>query len=662
MESRAPLVLTFLWLLVFLPAGLAQSPSQSNVSDYQPSDLASMDIEKLMDLNVTTASRFEDKLSDAPGIMSVVTRDELLRFGGMTLGEILQRVPGLTGTTQNFTDRSMVAARGDQTGTDGSHILFLINGRPTREVMEGGIISDLLESFPVAILERIEVIRGPGSVLYGSNAYSAVINLITQTPDSHRATSVALGGPNGAVASSTEFFYKRGNFNAVGAAQLHDAPDWPLTYVVPPSQRDLPFAPHVPTVQDVDIADRGVGAYAGLEYKGLSFMSSFTEWQTTGFAQGTVGETRLTRAFANLGYDHQVTPKWDANFNLTFTRTTFFEASYPSVVRNSDEGIIEYTNLFTLSSKDRLTAGILANRVEGLELYTGVSPPAVTAEGRRPGGAFYAQIDHQLLNNLKLIAGFQSNKIGRIPLNTVPRFGAIWAPTSRTSLKALFGEAFRAPSLDETLLNRPGIAGNPNLKPEKIATFDLGFGYQADHIQLGLDFFHSHLTDSIVTSSGLYTNLGSATFNGFEVEGKFFFWKDFFFQGSTLYQANHNGTGMTNVTPIPNLGYKAGISYEGRSGFTFGLFDVSDGPVTPFPDSVNPVQGWHNILNGNFAYDLTRHLPFGDRNKIELVMHGNNLLNQKVWLPGWGFANVDQVPVQQGFVFYAGFQVSLGKN
>ena len=98
----------------------------------------------------------------------------------LTLRDVLERVPGLTGTTAYFTDRSMVAARGDQTKIDGGHILILINGRPTREILEGGVISDVLESFPVDALDHIEVVRGPGSVLYGSNAFSAVINLITK--------------------------------------------------------------------------------------------------------------------------------------------------------------------------------------------------------------------------------------------------------------------------------------------------------------------------------------------------------------------------------------------------------------------------------------------------------------------------------------------------
>ncbi len=68
-----------------------QQPAQPADTNATIPDLMSMDLESLMNLNVTTASRFEDKLADAPSIMSVVTSDELRRFGGLTLNEILQR-------------------------------------------------------------------------------------------------------------------------------------------------------------------------------------------------------------------------------------------------------------------------------------------------------------------------------------------------------------------------------------------------------------------------------------------------------------------------------------------------------------------------------------------------------------------------------------------
>ena len=658
------------WIAVFMLFGIpaatqAQDAATPKAQSTQAPDLLSMDIESLMNVEVTTASRFSDKLSEAPSIMSVVTSDELRRFGGLTLGEILDRVTGLTRTSQYFTDRSLIAARGDQTKTAGGHILFLINGRPTREVMEGGIISDLLESFPVAILDHIEVIRGPGSVLYGSNAYSAVINLITKKANANSVSAEGLIGAKGAVASSAQLAYKRGDFNVVGAAQLHEAPDWPVVYTVPPSQRNIPVAPHVPNVQNISVVDRGVGSYLGMNYKGLSFMSAFTEWQSTAFVQGNVGETRLTRDFANLGYDHNITKNWQMSFNGTYTRTTFGETPYPSALRDSDEVIAEWTNLITLSKKDRLTVGGLFNRISGTEYFTGGPVTTISAQGNRPGGAFYAQIDHQLLSDLKLIGGVQSNKIGSLSLSTVPRAGAVWTPLKWASFKALYGQAFRAPSLDENLLNRPGVVGNPNLLPEKVGTFDLGFVAQSGRYEGGIDYFYSKQTNSIVAVLGSpahYVNLGELTFNGAEFEGKYYFQKNFFVQGSFLYQTNKTGTGATSVTPIPNFSGKGGISYEATNGLTASLFDVSDGPINGYTTSVNPLQGTHNVLNAEVRFDVAKRLHFSDRNDVAFELHATNLIGRVIWLPGWGFNSIDTIPVQQGRVIYAGLVFSIGKK
>ena len=647
--------------------GVAQQPAPSYLAGPAPAppasapsaDLASMDLEKLMDIRVTTASLFSDKLSQAPSIMSVVTADELRRLRGLTLNEILQTVPGLTRSTQYFVDRSMVAARGDQTKTDGGHILFMIDGRPTREVMEGGIISDLLESFPVDILDRIEIIKGPGSVLYGSNAFSAVVNLITRKADGTEVTVKGTGGVGAAMDSSANLTLDRGHLNAVGAVQLHQLPDWNLTYLVPPSQQNLSFAPAVPPVEAVNLKDRGFGAYLGANWRGLRFMSSFTEWQSTGFIEGTVSGTRLSRDFGNLGYDRKVRPYWDTSLDLTFTRTTFKEPPFPYVTRDSDESLAEWTNLFTLGPKDRLSAGGSLNRIEGQEWFTATTPITVDAQGRRLGGAFYAQLDHQLLDQVKLIGGFQTNRIGSIPLHFDPRGGAVWTPKSWASVKALYGQAFRAPSLDENLLNNPGLGGNPNLKPEEVATLDLGIYLEGRKAQFGIDYFHSKFTDNIVNLPGptraVYFNQGQLTFNGVEVAGKYYLSRDVFLQGSTLWQTNVDGNGTANVSPVPSVGFKGGVSYAGGHGLTAGLFDASDGPFAGYP-SVNPLLSWRNNLNGNLRWELARVHIFGGG--MALVAHGNDLANQAIWLPS-GFSSVDTVPVQQGRTVFAGLEYAL---
>jgi outer membrane receptor for ferrienterochelin and colicin len=173
------------------PASAQSSTSRCPVRNVTPKDLLSLDLESLLDVQVVTASKFSESQQDAPSVISVVNQDELRRFGGATLKEVLERVPDLASTTAYFTDRSMIAARGDQTKINGGHVLILINGRPTREVLEGGLVSDLLESFPLNVLERIEVIKGPGSVLYGSNAFSAVVNLITRSANRMGSRSLA---------------------------------------------------------------------------------------------------------------------------------------------------------------------------------------------------------------------------------------------------------------------------------------------------------------------------------------------------------------------------------------------------------------------------------------------------------------------------------------
>lgn len=144
------------------------------------SALRELSLAELFNMEVTTTSKQAEKLSDAPGVVSVITSDEMKRFGARTLKDVLLRVPSLAAVTMYMTDRSSVAVRGDQLNAAACHTLLLINGRPVREAEEGGIKSEMYESFPVNVIDHLEVIRGPGSVLYGSNAFSAIINIITK--------------------------------------------------------------------------------------------------------------------------------------------------------------------------------------------------------------------------------------------------------------------------------------------------------------------------------------------------------------------------------------------------------------------------------------------------------------------------------------------------
>ena|ERR1039457_7164260 len=103
MKSRRRLLLPPLLVacLTSAPSFAGDAPPQSQNAGGSAKDPFALDLESLLNMKVTTASKFSEKLSDAPGVMSVVTKDELRRFGGLTLGEILERVPGLAGSLAN---------------------------------------------------------------------------------------------------------------------------------------------------------------------------------------------------------------------------------------------------------------------------------------------------------------------------------------------------------------------------------------------------------------------------------------------------------------------------------------------------------------------------------------------------------------------------------
>jgi outer membrane receptor for ferrienterochelin and colicins len=628
------------------------------------SQLDSLDLESLFNLKVTTASKFPQRLADAPGVLSVVSRDELRRFWGMTLREVLERVPGLAGTTAYFTDRSLIAARGDQTKINGGHILYLINGRPTREVLEGGVVSDLLESFPVNALERIEVIKGPGSVLYGSNAFSAVVNLITRKENTSGVTVNASGGKDGASATSLTGSFNKGAMRFMAAGQFHQRPSWKTTYRVPFVDPLFPETSSI-AAQEVPVADRGTGAYVEAGYKGLTVMSSFTEWHGSSFVRGAVGENRWRRGFGDVGYALQASSIWNMNFNVTYSRTTLAVPSFPFIGRDSNEIVAEWTNTISPTPNDQLTFGTLYSLSRGREAYYGITPGITISEGRRSGVAAYGQLDHRLSDHVKVIGGFQANKIDSIRLSVVPRGGVIWSPTKRISVKGLFAKAFRAPSINETGLNHPGLEGTPGLKPEKVGTFDLQLAYQGNRFQAAVSYFISKQTDSIVVDSKparwKYRNLGEATFHGVEFEEKYYLSKNFFLSGSVLYQMNHDGNNKNNITPLANFGAKAGFSYESDGGFTASLFDVYQGHIA-HTNSTNPHPSAYHLLNSYVRFDVSKYVKADAAKNLSVFIKGENLANRQIWLPDWGSNFGDTIPVNRGRAVYFGFEVSLTRE
>jgi len=391
-------------------------------------------------------------------------------------------------------------------------------------------------------------------------------------------------------------------------------------------------------------------------------MSSYTAQEAPSYVRGIVGDTRLKRGFSDIGYRLRATAKWEMTFNGTYSRSVMDAPDYPTIHRDSYEGDLEWTNFVTFSENDRLTFGSVYNHIRGLETYFGVTPALVDAEGSRNASEVYVQYEHKLTDDLKLIGGVQVNKIGAISPNAVPRGGVVWNPSNHVTMKVLYGGAYNAPSLDETLLNHPGLKGNPDLTPEKVGTLDAQIGYRSNRLQASADYFYSRQTDLIIQNGAVfpavYFNDGvPVDFQGGEAEGKYYLKRDWFLIASALYQVNNSAPGAKNLSPSPALVAKVGVSYRSSKGTTFSAFDAYQGHIAGYGSPLNPPADAFHSISAHFRYDLSKRWLKDDFRGVALFLNGDDLLNQPVWLPALGSGTANTIPVLRGRTVFMGVEV-----
>lgn len=662
--------------LLVVMMSFQQAFSQNN-AEQSEDDLFEMSIEDLLNQSISTVSKSAEKIGDAPGIVSVLTKDDIAMFGGTTLSSVLEKIPGLSLTSASFTDRSIVSSRGEQITSTSNHVLLLINGRPIRETLEGGVSSEMYETFPVNIIERIEVIKGPGSVLYGSNAFSGVINIITQEANKTGFSVTGLAGNPGTNGASANITVKSGDFELLAAGNYLQKPQWETNYTYSSTETEpkLPEPDNSTAIipgansttgdqlitQNVSIPNEGASLFVKSSYKNLNFMTSYNQWETMTFE--TPGASRWKKSFSNLGYDLNFTNKWHSNINVSFTNSKFETDSFPNIKRDSYEILTEWTHNVSLSDKSKLVFGGLYTYSEGEE--SNLSNEYAGVDGHKYSVGAYAQADYQLLKSLKVTAGLQINKIKDIDPKLVPRTAIIWNPSKHLSFKALYSEAYRTPSIIELSLDQPFRQGNSNLQPETVGTFDLGVNYRNDKFEIGVNYFHSKLNDiiSLDHSSDIptYQNLGETIFNGGEMETRYYFTRELFFTASALYQTNENDSGEEDVSSTANFLAKAGVSYSWNKGISLGVFNCYQGALDDsYQATINnsPIESF-NLLSAHGSFNINKLLLPKLKQQMSLFIHADNLLDKEIWTFTKAGQQNSSVPFNQGRIVYAGFVFKL---
>jgi len=195
--EKYPLKRAFLIVMLLNLLSIPQNVSVGQQELDEQADLFEMSIEELMDVEITVASKIPESTLEAPGVVVVVPRNEFEIYGDRNLHQLMQRQPSVyTRDAFPYSD-NLAAFRGDMSTVAEMHTLILFNGRPIRESAQGHNVN-MYTTLPLTSLDSVELIRGPGSVLYGSNAFTGVVNLKSRpVPEQYEFSVSGMAGSYG---------------------------------------------------------------------------------------------------------------------------------------------------------------------------------------------------------------------------------------------------------------------------------------------------------------------------------------------------------------------------------------------------------------------------------------------------------------------------------
>ncbi|MEO7162245.1 MAG: TonB-dependent receptor [Bdellovibrionia bacterium] len=616
------------------------------------SELANASLEELMKMEVTTASKKQESIYEAPAIINVISSEEIKRFGGNNLKDILNRVTSLQTLGSSMLPGNVVSIRGQALQHENNHVLILINGRPLRESQAQGLISGVLSAFPINLIDKIEVIRGPGSVLYGSSAFSGIINVKTKSAKKmdDAALSFTYGSFDTKYAQASAS-YKNEDWDVVLGARALDSSGWDYTYTDYGSALGLPQTSSTFKTNDGDIGTDFVINYKDFKLNGFFGRSSINALHPSGLYP-TV-KMMTDNFMLDFGYQNKLGGNWTIKYNTTFNS---LELGYLNI--RSKDLLAEINASGSLEKDLDLMIGTRYENFNGEYEVTGI-PGIRRAHNQQ--GALYAQLDYRPSEWLKLTAGAQYNKPEYQEGRISPRAAVITNFYDHWGVKLLHGDAFRSPTFIETVYESPGIIfGNPNLRPEIITTSEIQVFYHGVHSEISLGYYHSKMTNLIkrVGYPIQFVNSGEITFDGIELEGKTLVGSNFSLFGNTSLQTNRNELDQINTTFSPHFMAKLGATFETKQGIILSAFDSFFGnptPTTTYSSTslvVNRDATAYHLATFNASMDINR---FWNLNRIPLMsltLLIDNLFNEAISYPDINAQHVNAIPIHSGRAFY----------
>jgi outer membrane receptor for ferrienterochelin and colicins len=472
---------------------------------------------------VVTATRTEKLMEDVPVVTEIVTRAEIEEKGAEDLSEILEDRPGIAIESGTTGGRFLY-----MNGVDSRRLLVLVDNVPQSGKLNNRLQLNLIDADKI---DHVEIVKGPGSALYGNDAMGGVINIITKGYSQNLRVQA-----NGRVGSNDLY---SGNFSISGAKKDFN---YSLNLYHLREGYDQ-GASEIKIKETLSSSLNGKVRYHENIIGGLEISGEYKQDQQTSESAFMGGMSDNEAKIKNINSSIAWNKDFSDGFNVLLTGyyTDNFRTYQSATLGSNQPASIDTTTdeLFGLKSDFTFFP---FNKIKvdfGLDLssndYENERLPAV--QNRKQTGAF-TQIETNLIKNFILTLGGRYDKITNIEGYFSPRLSAMYSLNSDLKLRGSFGGGFRAPSFIELysdfIIPIPGmpmkVLGSSDLKPEKSLGGNIGVEYFWNSFVLfNATYFHNEFEDMIVdyladprSLTFSYLNVASATFQGVELQTRFY--------------------------------------------------------------------------------------------------------------------------------------------
>lgn len=518
---------------------------------------------------VVTGTRNETDIRHLPMTISVVGRQQLERsLQPAILPVLTEQVPGLFATSRGLMGYgvSTGAAGGLSLRGIGSSpttgLLVLIDGHPQYMGLMGHPIAD---AYQTMLAERVEVLRGPASVLYGSNAMGGVINIVTRKMQEDGVnTNVQIGyGSYNTLQTEVSNRLRKGRFNSVITGSYNRT--------------------------DGHRADMGFEQYGGYAKLGYDISDAWKVWGDANVTHfnasnpGTVddpyidNDSRVTRGMVSFALENHYdrtsgTLSFFYNWGRHNINDGYHAGGTPQTSHfNSKDrmmGVSWYQSV-ALYSGNRLTVGVDYQHFGGESwnkvLATGERLPGVDKQQDEFAG--YVDFRQDIYSWLSLDAGVRVDHHSHVGTEWIPQGGLAFHLPRQSELKAMVSKGFRNPTIREMYMFPPQ---NPDLKPERLMNYELSFAQHLlnSALSYGANVYYIRGDNVIITDRSLRKNVNSGEIENWGIE------TNVAYRFSPAWWVNANYSWLHMENPVP--GAPEHKLYAGAD-FSKGRWNLSTG-------------------------------------------------------------------------------------